>query len=177
MAYLHPYAGEEAPSEVGFTWRGRKYTPDSPCSIFDDFYCTREDWANWKGHTLEWLDRVKRVDPERYRRMAAGYADLVARNDGDAKARLSAIQALVSTARLARAILEEAKELPSDITSDLGEGGDSVLWSIGEDVVGEVSNMFEQAKKDIEGHLQSRWSIYLLVGGALLWLYMGGRRR
>lgn len=177
MHALRPYGQADPNSVVGFRWKGMHYTPDSPCLIGGTLYCTQNDWGLWKGHTLEWIGKVKAVDPPAYQTLVDRYADVVARNDATTMARLSAIRALVAMAELSRMIIVERHgETVTDIKNDWGDVG-QIGWPIAEDVWFEIEKALAVAKKNIETHVQQRWTLWLLGGGALLWLYLGGLRR
>lgn len=177
MYGLVPYAGEADPnSVVGFTWKGMEFTPDSPCLIFGDWYCTMKDYELWKAHALAWIGKVKPVDRWEYQRLVDRYAKLVALNDSTTKARVSAIRALVSMATVARmTVLEKHGGTVTDIRNDWGDAG-SIGWPIAEDVWFEIEKALGIVKAKIEKHMQQRWTLWLLGGGALLFLYMGGLR-
>jgi hypothetical protein len=176
MNALSPYAGDDN-SIVGFKWKGLIYGPESPCLIMDDVYCTANDWLLWKGHTLEWIGKVKAVDPAAYRTLVDRYAVLLVRNDGTTKTRVSAVRAMVSLAQFARmVIVEKHGQTVTDIKNDWGDVG-SIGWPIAEDVIFEISKAIENTKKKIEDHMKQRWTLYLVGGGLVLWFYlMGGRR-
>ncbi len=174
MRSLVPYGADAATeSHVGFTIRGKDYTPEHPC-MFDN-YCTPKDWDNWKRHSMQWILAIKPNHEALHHTLMARYAELTARNDSCMISCTPGTQAMISIARLAHLAAKDSGNPVTDIEHEWG-------WPIAPlpiaaDVLAELRELFEKAKKKIQAHVWERWSLYLLGGGFVLWFLYGRKEQ